>query len=137
MCEILVRVVSKSNPSDPHRDIRLTKRGDVIVVAPDGWAWSPAEKTNPDWRIVKLPNVGVNVASAYTSDYPGDDLTMPYRPRRAKFLDVDLASLPAAFKSYLLDTTRAAPSFSAAWTPSQLAGFIADRTVPPDPAVIG
>lgn len=53
MPELLVRVVDKVN-SDPYLDALCTKRGDVIVVKPDGWAWGGKERDNSEWRIIKL-----------------------------------------------------------------------------------
>lgn len=47
--EVLIRVVDKG-PNEDH-----SKAGDVISVCPDGWQWSPAELTNPDWRIIRVP----------------------------------------------------------------------------------
>lgn len=47
--EALIRVVDKG-PNEDH-----SKAGDVISVCPDGWQWSPAELTNPDWRIIRVP----------------------------------------------------------------------------------
>lgn len=47
--EFLIRVNDRSV-----RD-HDSKRGDVIAVCPDGWAWSQAELTNPDWVIVSAP----------------------------------------------------------------------------------
>ena len=53
MAEMLVRIADKSS-DDPHKNAQLTKRGDVIVIQPDGWNWSAAERTDP-WVIVKVP----------------------------------------------------------------------------------
>lgn len=47
--EALIRVVDKG-PGEDH-----SKAGDVIAVCPDGWQWSSAELTNPDWRIIRVP----------------------------------------------------------------------------------
>lgn len=47
--EVLIRVVDKG-PNEDH-----SKAGDVISVCPDGWQWSSAELTNPDWRIIRVP----------------------------------------------------------------------------------
>ena len=48
--EILARLVDKA------ADERASKRGDVVSIVPDGWTWSIAERTNPDWIII---NVGI------------------------------------------------------------------------------
>lgn len=44
--ELLVRIVDKG----PHDN--QSKAGDVIAICPDGWEWSQAERTNPDWIII-------------------------------------------------------------------------------------
>jgi hypothetical protein len=55
MSELLVRVVSKTS-DDPRFDAKLTKAGDVIVVAEDGHQWGRMEGP-PDYRIVRVPGV--------------------------------------------------------------------------------
>lgn len=67
MCEMLVRVVDKRLPLDQGADVTLSKRGDVIVVVPDGWKWSKGELANPDWRILKWPHVSIDEASVLMS----------------------------------------------------------------------
>lgn len=49
--ELLVRIVDRSEAESD------SKRGDVIAVQPDGWAWTDAERTNPDWLIIKVANL--------------------------------------------------------------------------------
>ncbi len=44
--ELLIFIRDKSAPS-------TEKAGDVIAIQPDGWAWSPRERTNRDWRIIR------------------------------------------------------------------------------------
>lgn len=143
MAELLVRVVSKVNPSDVYKDVKLTKRGDVIVAQPDGWGWSDMEKTNPDWRIFKWPSVTVSEASVFLSpelpiapkaspDMPDD----PMLQRRGFNIDVDLAALPASLRQYLSDMTRAQSSFD---VPAQITISMVKRQKERrvDPAVIG
>lgn len=57
MAEVLIRVVDKVHPTDAVLDRQLTKFGDVIHVAPDGWPWGSEELINPEWRIVKIPTL--------------------------------------------------------------------------------
>lgn len=52
--EILVRVVDK-HPIVSMDYEASSQRGDVIAVCPNGHPWSPAELTNPDWRIIRAP----------------------------------------------------------------------------------
>lgn len=44
--ELLIRTVDKSDAEN------ASKRGDVIVFQPDGFVWSPTERSNPEWIIV-------------------------------------------------------------------------------------
>ena len=94
MAEVLVRVVDKVS-SDPYLDAQCTKRGDVIHVAPDGWSWGTKEIQNPDWRIVKLPNVSESDLAALLIPELHDDPQNPSRvlQRRAFKLDLDALQL--------------------------------------------
>lgn len=49
--ELLIRLVDKQ-PAGHELWEKASQRGDVISVCPDGWAWSEAERTNPEWLIV-------------------------------------------------------------------------------------
>ena len=59
--EALMRVVDKGVAED------CSKAGDVISICPDGWAWSPAELTNPDqWAFVHYFKRGeLQITKAY------------------------------------------------------------------------
>ena len=116
MAELLVRVVSKVNPADPFKDVKLTKRGDVIAVQPDGWGWGREELRHPDWRIFRWPSVSVSEASVFLSpelptepQLPGAE--DPMLQRRGFHIDVDLGSLPKALRDYVGDASRERPYF--------------------------
>ena len=47
--EILIR--SKDKPGR----VGGLKANDVVTVQPDGHVWSDFEKSNPEWRIIKVP----------------------------------------------------------------------------------
>lgn len=114
MAELLVRVSRKIGATPAH-DAKLTKRGDVIVVAPDGWGWSDIECTNPEWRIFKWPNISLPEASALlTPELPiaQDDASNPLLQRRGFGLDVDGLLLPPPMKAYIADDSRAAPAYT-------------------------
>lgn len=96
MAELLVRVVDKRNLNDPYKDAQLTKRGDVIVVCPDGWAWSVKEQTNPEWRIVKLPQMTVSEASVYLAPEMNTDPHNPSRVLQARAFSLDVDRLNPA-----------------------------------------
>lgn len=140
MAELLIRVVSKENLQDTYKDVQLSKRGGVIVAVPDGWGWSIAEKMSPDWRILKWPSVSVADCDDLLMPEPDTRAVKlgvdPMLQRRAYLLDVDLATLPAALKTYLADASRASPWFNvpANITIAMVKKQVAKRA---DPAVIG
>jgi|JI10StandDraft_1071094.scaffolds.fasta_scaffold410005_2 hypothetical protein len=49
--ELLIRTVDKQ-PAVSMLSETSSQRGDVICALPDGWEWSAAERSNPDWIIV-------------------------------------------------------------------------------------
>lgn len=103
MCELLVRVVDKTN-ADPYVDANhCLKRGDVVSIHADGHEWGRGELGNPDWIIVKVPGVSVTDAAAFQASEVDDDPAHPSAVLQARAfrlnLDakpVDLASLMAA-----------------------------------------
>ena len=84
--EILIRVVDKGIAED------CSKAGDVVSVCPDGWAWSFAELTNPEWRIVRTPILQVS-ADAFLAK----STLLTVKRRREWKLDFALTSNPALF----------------------------------------
>lgn len=113
MCELLLRVTNSALRGDPLFDSKASRRGDVIVVVPDGWAWGAKELTNPFWRIVKLPNVSLSVGEMLVAEEPqvGPE---PVRTRQFRWYNLVMnhAELPAAFRTWLADDTRAQPTIT-------------------------
>lgn len=92
--ELLVRIRDKLS-SDPRLNRQLTKRGDVIHAAEDGHEWSKAERENPDWCILKLPDMGKLEAESFLSPEKPADLTKEYVLRkRAKHIDLESLGIP-------------------------------------------
>ena len=85
--EFLVRVVDKGVAEDSSR------RGDVISACPDGWAWSTAELTNPDWRIVSV-NVLQSTVDAFLATPPTGSAS---KRRREWMMDFSLLPDPSLF----------------------------------------
>lgn len=141
MAEFLIRVKDKINP-DFYMDCGCTKRGDVIVVQPDGWNWGKEEKSLPFYRIIRHSGVSVSEASQFlAAELPIDPLN-PSRTlkRRAFKMDIDFASLPAGLKNFLKDDTRATPILDITGAGVAKAALLAlkvDKGLTPDPAVIG
>lgn len=138
MSEALIRVRTKDQP-DPYLSCKLLERGDVVAVCADGWAWSAAELSNPDWRILALPNVTASQVEAFLGPEFDTDPSHPSRMlrRRAFSLDIDYAGLPQAFKDWAKDDTRAAPMRMVNYTPQQFLALKKAKTPLIDPNVIG
>ena len=134
MAELLLRVNDKIG-STPALDARCTKRGDVIVVMPDGHVWGEREKDSPDWRIVKLPNVSVLQASAWLGEEPNTGpVTNPMRRRRLWHLD--LTQLPV-IAAWLADDSRQEPTITLPLTFTALQAMFRKLAPLDNPNVIG
>lgn len=90
MAELLLRVVDKFNPHCAIKNRKLTKRGDVIHVAPDGWGWGKEEIANPEWRIVKLPGIDPSVF-ADLLEPAVTEVNKHVVHKRRKFINLDKA----------------------------------------------
>lgn len=138
MAELLLRVVDKVG-SDLYRNCQCLKRGDVVVVQPDGWKWGNEELTNPDWRILKLPNVTVLQLQQFLSGEPITDSNRSSntRLRRWYFVDLANAAITGQFRNYLNDATRANATFTSAFSFAQFDALRKQKTAVADPQVIG
>ena len=64
MCEILVKAIDHAH-IDPYKDkAGCYKRGDPVVVMPDGHEWGRKECL-PKFYVVKVPGLSVEVAKKY------------------------------------------------------------------------
>ena len=65
MAEFLIKAISVIH-DDPEKDKRgCYKRGDIVVVMPDGHIWG-REETLPKFVVVKIPGLTVETAQKYT-----------------------------------------------------------------------
>lgn len=135
MAELLIRVRDKEAHPDPYVDAKRSKRGDVIAACPDGWKWSHAERTNPDWRIVRILGLPMNIAETFMSPERGDPRVDRMLRRREASFDFDHADLPARVREYLADDSRAQPSIVLSAIVGRKLRKQRARLV--DPAVIG
>ena len=136
MAELLVRVVDKVN-DDPYLDCHCTKRGDVIVIAPDGWSWGREELTNPHWRIVKAPNISVDDASAFLGPELETNPQNPSRVRQKRGFKLGLERLPPNWALWLADDTRAQPTKTFNGAGAALLAMKARKPALADPNVMG
>ncbi len=136
MAELLLRVVDKVGATI-YQDCKLTKRGDVIVVQPNGWAWSVQEKTNPAWRILGLPNVSESAASVLLSAEKDVDPLQPSRVLQRRKWRVAIANLATPIQTWIADATRAVPMRTTNISEAQFQGIIEQKPALVDPAIIG
>lgn len=107
MCELLVRVIDKINHDDPYLDVQCTKRGDVIVIVPDGHVWGVMEQLDPQYRIVKLPGVPVDDVASLIAPEPETDPQNPNRMLQRRLFRLDLDNMDAPTRAYLSEGKRA------------------------------
>lgn len=109
MAELLVRTVDKVNPKDPEKDAQCLKRGEVVVIMPDGHPWSQRERNNPDWQLVQIPGMSVEDANIKFTQPPfvdpkiAGEEAMRNRKRRAIKIDLDALVAHAEFDKYRSD----------------------------------
>lgn len=110
MAELLVRVMDKTS-ANPLLDCKLTKRGHVICVQPDGWTWGLEEVANPAWRIVRVPGVDPSDLTGLLAPEPEVDPKNPslYLQRRAFKLDLDHPEISKAALRTFFDDGQVAP----------------------------
>jgi len=112
MAEFLLRVTDKIN-SDLYLNTKCTKRGDVIVVCPDGWNWSVAELTAPYWRIIKWVTLPLADAETMLAEEKDINPLQPSRTLQRRWFKLDLsnAAIPDPLAAYIADDTRVKPFF--------------------------
>ena len=145
MAEFLIRVHDKINPDSIYLDAQCTKRGDVIVACEDGHVWGKEELTNPDWRILQVPDLALIDAYAFTVPEPvrNPNVVSKTRQKRAFKLNLDAPILPKTLITYLADDKRKTPTILWPLTLPQLQAIkitktaISDPSVTADPTIIG
>lgn len=128
MCEIVVVLKDSELSGDPRLDSQRYRRGDVICAVPDDHPFSEAERTHPDWLIVKVPGMGVEEGQAHAAGEPDDGSGRRFRWKRFFRLDLDTAgetfSHPRVSESVTL-------------TPAQVRPLKKRKHPHPDPEVLG
>ena len=71
MCEIICINYDKGNAKDPDKDKMCYKKGMVICVQDDGWAWSATELSD-SYKIIKLPGVPKEKVQKWLEPERGD-----------------------------------------------------------------
>lgn len=143
MAELLVFAADRIG-DDVFKNAKLPKRGHVITIQVNNWPWGIEERTNPIFRIFKIPSVGVNTLSNLLSPeigtVPGLDWTLLTNTlqERGFRLDMTLLSIPQSVRTYWQDDTRAAAFFTiGAAGVAAIQAAIVPVTPITNPAVIG
>lgn len=96
--ELLIRTVDK-HPVVSMMSETSSQRGDVIAAMPDGWQWSDAERENPEWIIIYVDLVEVEVGALMEAARPGE-------PKYRRRLGVNIDGLKTGdrlIRSQLMD----------------------------------
>ena len=64
MAELLIKAVD-ATADDPETDKGCYKRGDVVIIRPDGWEWGQAERP-PKFFVLRVPGLSVEDAEELT-----------------------------------------------------------------------
>lgn len=88
--ELLVRIVDKPCPQgyDEMKALKLTKRGDVIAIQENGFAWSERERKNPEWAIIRVSITRAEAQALLTPEATSDQ-KRHLRRKRGFMLDLD------------------------------------------------
>lgn len=110
MAELLIKATNATH-SDPEKDARgCWKRGDIVVVMPDGHEWGGEERL-PKFVVVKIPGVDAERARKYIEHYAA--------ARRRYRIRVD--DVPNAIRNQLRDTGQVTVTWN------QVRNFIRDK----------
>lgn len=135
MAEILLRVVDKTNPDDKALDKQCSKRGDVIVVCPDGWSWGVEELKSDVWRIVKLPGVDPDSMRDLIEPLWTDEREPQLVKKRAKKLDID--KLEAVLSQKIDETKQGDRKAEVSLTVQEAVALLSVREIKPGLVRIG
>lgn len=69
--ELLIRTADK-HPVVSMMHETSSQQGDVIAAMPDGWAWSDAERSNPDWIIIHVDLTDIETDALMEAGRPGE-----------------------------------------------------------------
>ena len=102
MAEFLIKAISATHPNPDKDRSGCYKRGDIVVVMPDGHKWGNAECL-PTFVIVKIPGLSVETAMKYIEPaYVLGNEEFGIAERRRWTVLVD--TIPNSIKNQLLST---------------------------------
>jgi hypothetical protein len=120
MAELLVRATNTELSDTAKASRRAFRRGDVVLVMPDGHAWAANELNNPDngraLCVLKIPGVTVAQVQKYLAEW-WDESGQQARRRYRLVID----ELPNALRNQIRDQG----FISRTWP--QIRGFVEDK----------
>jgi hypothetical protein len=115
MAEFLIYAKNNTH-KDPIKDSRgCYKRGDIVVVMPDGHEWGKEEGL-PTFFVLKIPGVDAEKAKMYISSHLDNEVIV----RRLKY-SLDLTSIPNVLKNEIQSTGE----YTATW--NQVRSYILNK----------
>lgn len=135
MAEFLIRVVDKIN-SDPYLDAKCMKRGDVISICQDGWAWSSIEKKDPQYRILQAPNITETQALGFLAPELPVDILNPSKVLQRRAFKLDISLLPVSLLTWLNDDKRTQPTKLFSGTLAEVLALKVTKPILVDPNII-
>lgn len=110
--QVLLRVTDKINTNDPKLDAKCLKRGDVVVIVDDDHNWGTQDLTNPDWRIIKAPNMTQETADLIMQEQADFAEANTDLLKRRKFsLDFSSPTFSPSLIAFLTDNNRPTPIY--------------------------
>lgn len=87
------------------------KRGFVIDIMPDGWAWGDGEANSGEFVVVKVPGVDPGLLGAFTESEKSDGDETRDLQMRGFYLDLDGIQGPLKLKALTTRQLRVQPRF--------------------------
>lgn len=128
MAELLVRYNDKTNASSEELDAMCSKKFDVVVIVPNGWVWSSEELSNPDWRILALPNISEEFLAPLVDG--GDEASGSgfLSTRRKRRLNMINQAVPKVVRHWWNDTSRSEPIYTINATFAAIQDYVEDKS---------
>lgn len=116
MAELLIKAVDATH-DDPEKDQRgCYKRGDIVVVRPDGWGWGTQEVIPPAsgglFVVVKITDVTPAQIRRWVKNNWSDDIEGNSDTRRRR-VRIDVHLLPVGVRNTLNNTGTYSTTWSA------------------------
>lgn len=139
MAELIFFIKDRPLSGDPIRDAGIYRCGDVVIARDDGWSWGRIELIDPQWRIIRLPNVPLALASTLEAPEPVTDPRAPNRTLHQRWhkLLFDSLFVSDEHKQFLEDDTRQTPVLTLEHVDADLFRQCFEKKTPvPDPSVV-